>query len=419
MENRDNLKDLLLALLSSGGLVVGMLGALCVAGLAQWLPADGIPGQQEAQVWSSVAMAALALCGLPGLLAAARGILDEARLQTARPPRFWAVSLLMLPLALLFHYLAYDLNLLPGILGPAANLLTAAFSVVVSIQMVRLHTPSISLRRFWAQFLTGAYLVPVAIIVLEIAALIPVVLLLTATMFGSGLEPPSMETLIDPHFDPQQYWQQLDMNTIFNPAGITLLVMFLGVIIPLIEELMKTAAIWPVIRRISNAGEAYLAGALGGAGYGLFEALMLTQPGPDWLQVGLLRIGATFLHTATAALTSWGLYLSVQRRKLWISLACYAAAVLVHGIWNLNAIFMSWLTLGQASEPWIQTLLSLHLGQLPLGIFILLSLATFLSLPLLARKSSMDEDGLEEPPIIAPLQVSHSDTNPGGNLTGD
>ncbi len=375
-------KDILLALLSAAGLLVCGLGALCLAVLAVWSSADAIPMQQEITIWSSIALAAIGLCGVPGLWTAIRGMTAAGQPAARKTGKWWSLTLLGLPLALLSNHGA-QLDVLPAVLGPLSNLLTASFAAILSIQLVRLYAPRISQRRGWAQFLTGVYIAPPLILLLELAALIPIAVLMAATVLTGPVAPPSMETLLDPGFNPQDYWGQVNLEDAFNPAGTALLVVYLGLIVPIIEEAIKTAGIWLLFRRIRNAGEAYLAGALVGAGYGLFEGLMLSQPGPDWLMVGLLRIGATFLHTAAAAFTTWGLYKAFHSGKWWIAAATYSTAVIFHGAWNLNAIFMSWLISEPAPVGWIGSLQQNHLNLLPLSVFMILSLVTLLSLPLM------------------------------------
>jgi len=388
MRDNENLKDLLLALLSAAGLLLGGIGALCIAALAQWIPVESIPGQHEAQTWSAIALAVTALCGFPGLLTAVRGFLDEIRPSIHTTSTQWIFSLLLLPLALFSNYLAYNREILPAILGPATNLLAAAFAVSLSIQLVLQFAPGISRRRFWGQFLTGLFAIPPAILVFELAALIPVIMILSASLLTGEFTPLTLDSIMDPNFNPQSYWQQLDTGTIFEPTSIALMLLYLGIAVPLIEELLKTAALWPFLKRITNPGEAYLSGALAGAGYGLFEALMLAQPGPTWMQVGLLRIGATFLHTATAALSSWGLFKAYKEKKWWIAPAAYGVSVLLHGLWNTNAIVFSWFTLEETSDRWIQTLEQNNLDILPAILFIILSAVTLISLPLMAKKTS-------------------------------
>jgi hypothetical protein len=116
--------------------------------------------------------------------------------------------------------------------------------------------------------------------------------------------------------------------------------------IPVIEESLKTMAIWPFLRRGLPGNEAFLGGALGGAGYALFEALFLTQPGDVWLATTLARVGATLLHVFTASLTSWGLMEGVRRRRYFVTIATFGVGVTMHGLWNLAAV-----TIGFASLP--------------------------------------------------------------------
>jgi hypothetical protein len=121
---------------------------------------------------------------------------------------------------------------------------------------------------------------------------------------------------------------------------------YLGLAIPVIEELLKTMAVWPFLRRGLPASAAFLGGALGGAGYALFEALFLTQPGETWLGTTVARLGATVLHVFTAALTSYGLVEAVRRRRYLVGLATLLAAIAMHALWNLSAV-----TIGIATAP--------------------------------------------------------------------
>jgi len=125
---------------------------------------------------------------------------------------------------------------------------------------------------------------------------------------------------------------------------------FTAGVVPVIEELTKTAAVWPWLRRRLTPGEGFLLGALGGAGYGLFEALFLSQPGPEWAATAIGRVGATFMHAATAGITGWG-FTGWARDRRWIrALMAYGVAVLGHAAWNLAALSAGYETILRQAE---------------------------------------------------------------------
>ena len=98
------------------------------------------------------------------------------------------------------------------------------------------------------------------------------------------------------------------------------------------------------------ASYAFLGGALGGAGYALFESLFLPQPGEDWAITMVARAGTPLIHAFNTGLVCWGLAEGV-RRKRWLFLAgTYILAVGLHGMWNLAAIGIGLSGLGIESE---------------------------------------------------------------------
>jgi hypothetical protein len=90
---------------------------------------------------------------------------------------------------------------------------------------------------------------------------------------------------------------------------------------------------------------------LAGAGYGLFEALFLSQPGPEWSITAVGRIGAAFMHAATAGITSWGLMEWARERRWSRALAAYGVAVLGHALWNLAALSAGYEALLRETGP--------------------------------------------------------------------
>jgi hypothetical protein len=105
-------------------------------------------------------------------------------------------------------------------------------------------------------------------------------------------------------FDPPPS-QDVLADVALHPVVILLLVGFLGMAVPLIEELAKTASVWPLLRRKISGAEAFLGGALGGIGFALAEALFLAQPSAAWAVTGIARALATPTPSPAPRISRW------------------------------------------------------------------------------------------------------------------
>ncbi|MBW2711909.1 MAG: LysM peptidoglycan-binding domain-containing protein, partial [Deltaproteobacteria bacterium] len=123
-----------------------------------------------------------------------------------------------------------------------------------------------------------------------------------------------------------------------QPLILFLIAAFLIVFVPMVEEAIKTIGVWPVIRRGFTPYQAFIGGAIAGAGYGLFEAFFLGQPGVTWVPVMIARAGATMMHMITTALTSLGIARARESGRWSDALRYYFVAVFLHSLWNISAL---------------------------------------------------------------------------------
>jgi len=127
-----------------------------------------------------------------------------------------------------------------------------------------------------------------------------------------------------------------------SPIVVAAVVLAVALIVPVIEEAVKTAGVGLRMYRQPSLPEALLWGVACGAGFALVEGLLNTIAGLDaWAAVVLLRVGATLLHCFTGALMGVAWYLLVQRREAWRALGLFLASVMVHALWNLVSVTMS------------------------------------------------------------------------------
>jgi hypothetical protein len=126
---------------------------------------------------------------------------------------------------------------------------------------------------------------------------------------------------------------------IAKPGVIVALLAGVAVAVPLIEEALKPIGMWLFARRVETPRDGFVLGTLSGAAYALFENLSAAANiQSDWPAVMLARVGTSALHVFTAGLIGWGLASALRERRYGRMLACYAAGVMIHGLWNGGAI---------------------------------------------------------------------------------
>jgi len=135
--------------------------------------------------------------------------------------------------------------------------------------------------------------------------------------------------------------QQIVLPLLSNPIVVFAGVSIISGLIPLVEELCKSLAVWVLLGRKLNPSEGLVIGAIAGAGFALTETLFsLSGPGMQgqWLTLVVGRTGTGLLHVTTAALVGLGLASFWQTGKFLRFLLAYLSAVTLHGLWNLFSI---------------------------------------------------------------------------------
>ena len=128
-----------------------------------------------------------------------------------------------------------------------------------------------------------------------------------------------------------------------SPLVLLALTVFVAGIAPVVEELFKTLAVWPLLGLKIGDGGGYVAGLMSGAAFAMVEGMLYAAqtaltPGNDWLYFLLGRFGGTLIHIFNGGLIGWGLAKSFRDRKFARLLVVYFLAFLVHGLWNLMVV---------------------------------------------------------------------------------
>jgi hypothetical protein len=261
---------------ATGSILLGVVGFFVggsVSGTSSWVLAGTFVG--------------LALISLPAAWVALQAM-QGRELKVSQPStRFIYSILIIIPAILALGTLAFQGNILPSVLGPPAHLFAALLPVAALILIVLRRAPAISQRRGWAHFMAGLWISPISALILEILAAIPLLLIIIATLNATLGQDFLLRILEHPELFPEEGALEALTDVLSQPLNIVLILAYLGILVPIIEEAIKAIGLLPLARRQISEAEGFLGGVLAGAGYGLFEALYLGQPGPGWAAVML------------------------------------------------------------------------------------------------------------------------------------
>ncbi|MGD8632782.1 MAG: PrsW family glutamic-type intramembrane protease [Anaerolineales bacterium] len=284
---------------------------------------------------------------IPGLYLSYRSINGRPPLVSRSLPTAYLLVGVGFPLALALGTLSARADFLPYFFEPLAHVIAALTPMLFLSVLVVRQLPLIPWRRIWGHVSGGLWVSPTIALVLELLAAIPLVAVIFAYVM----------TEVDPRefIQPFTSGAPLDEGTLNaqlealldQPLLVITGLLFVTVLVPLLEEMIKTISLWPMLRRGVRPIYAFAAGAVMGGAYGLFEALFLAQPGEGWAALMVARAGATSMHMLTTALASMGFALAIEKKKLTVALRYYLFAVVMHGVWNLAAIGVAIVSLFQ------------------------------------------------------------------------
>ena len=298
--------------------------------------------------------------------------------------RLPGILLLLFPLVLILGYLASHNNQIAWLALPPLHVLAVGLPILWLVYLAQRGLPSGSLQRRWGVFSSGLALAPALIILLEIfalAAFIIVIVIFIAAQPGMQEQMRSLSQRL--MSDPSDPAVALNILRPFlsNPITILSVLTFGAVFVPLIEESLKPIGVWLLFGKELSPAAGFVAGALSGAGYALFESLTLgSNAGADWAALVVARIGTGIIHILTTALTGWGLACA-WREGRYIRLGrTFLLSVSIHGLWNGMTLLNVFSTLIDTKEGMGANSLAINLGALGPFILALMTIGAFLVL---------------------------------------
>jgi len=313
-------------------------------------------------------------------------------------------AVLTVPLILLLGHLISQSSLAWLVL-PFLNFLALLLPIWWIIEFGRRNLSSGSPQRSWGLVSVSLSITPIVVILVEFFFLILVVL---AVLLVLGSQPVWMERFnqlviqfnqgeINPAFA-----QTLLMSAFESPLVVMVLFFTVGLLMPLIEELLKPLGLWVLRKKVLSPAEGFSAGLICGAGFALMEsAVLIAQSGGEsWAQMVLLRIATSILHITASGLVGWGLACAWQQKSIKRFLLALLAATAVHGVWNSLAILSALLPyLTGASQPTFVSAIPVGLTMLVLfSILVGLSVVLFRTNRRLQVEPAKVDVSLQSPP---------------------
>ena len=157
---------------------------------------------------------------------------------------------------------------------------------------------------------------------------------------------------------------------ISNPLVIATAIGYIGLMVPMIEELFKPLAVWVFARKITSPAQGFAMGLLGGASFALIESLNASGDGTaSWPFIVSIRAMTSLLHVTASGLVGWGIVSAFQEKRFMRFFAAYFSAVAIHGIWNACAVGTGLATVGEfiGKPEWLFNIIPAALS----GMFVL------------------------------------------------
>ncbi len=296
--------------------------------------------------------------------------------KTSREKRAWTGSGWLgfaIPGLIFFGYLSQSNPSWGIFVLPLFHILTNGAAIFWLLYVVKRKLPEESAQRFWGVFGSGLTFAPLIALFVEFLILIFFGILLWVFIQSQPELKQDFLILLD-HFQQSSITPGIFERTtsrLFETPGIAGGVfIYIAVLIPVVEELIKPVAIWLLPGRNLSPRDGFLLGAVSGAGYALFENLTIAAETEIWTFVMISRLGTAAIHMLTTALVGWGIASARTEKRYWRLVMAFVAAITLHGVWNgLN--ILTALVEFPAIQTTVGTFALNFAGYAPVGVLIL------------------------------------------------
>jgi len=304
---------------------------------------------------AAAGLAWMGILQLPSVYYAARAVFSPTSTPTriTLPRWFWGVSVFVFALAVWIGDRVSAYPHVDWLVLPLLHVVVITLPVFWSYLLGARRLPSPASQRVWGVLSLSLTISPLMILFLEVGLLI---LFLSAWAIYLFTNPVALDTVIDlsqrlANVSDVSIMQEVLVPYMTNPAVLIVTLLFAALLVPLLEEAFKPLGMMFLLRRGVTPAQGFVLGLVCGAGYALFESLLMGSAAAGWTTVVLGRAATSLLHTTNGGLVGWGLA-SVwgsrhtkksKRTASWLRLAgAYALAVLMHGLWNGLTLLGVW-----------------------------------------------------------------------------
>ncbi len=280
--------------------------------------------------------------GFAGLLMIPSTYFSGRRL-FGKPPsasKIWQRSgwlIFSVPILIYLGYLSQANSSWGNFTLPLIHILTNGAAVFWLLNRVKRKLPGESAQRFWGVFGSGLTFAPLIALIVELLILILLGILWWMLLQNQPAQRQEFLSLINrlqqSSVTPAVFERTIS-RLVESPGVVGTVFIYIAVIIPLVEELIKPIAVWFLLGRNLTPREGFLLGAAAGAGYALFENLTIAADAEIWTFVVISRLGTAAIHILTTALVGWGLASAWTEKRYLRFLMSLIASVSLHGVWN-------------------------------------------------------------------------------------
>ncbi len=337
--------SLLQAVLSTYAALNAFGGAFAALFALAFLPVDLISDFLQPGLLLSLGLALIVI----GCLLIPSALIGFYRLRRLPIPRWLlfislqrinGVFLVLLILVLITGVLLFTWPEAATKAAPFLSVLAISMPILIYINIGSKNMAGVHPQRHWGVFAFSLAVTPSLIIFAELG-----VLSLALVVFSLAASTnPELQRIL---FELSSQFSTLPQDPeslllILKPLlsqPLVILALFLAftVLVPIVEEVLKTISVWLLAKRIRSVPEGYVVGILSGAGFALMEGLFSLSgfgSGEEWLVLILGRMGGSLLHVFTGGVIGWGLA-SIWREGRGIKYALsLILSLLVHGLWN-------------------------------------------------------------------------------------
>ena len=318
-----------------------LLGAFLLSSLALAVSAvsAGLAVPETQAISSYLFTAGIGFAGIlmiPSLIYSGKKLFGQGTSPILHWKKFIWISYIF-PIPILLGYAIQSGPPWSQYLLPVVHILANGAGIFWILDLTRRKLPDESAQRVWGAFGSGLTLAPAITFVLEMMLLIVIgifwfLLLQTQPEFKQDLL--NLANRLQQSTGDSALLERAAGRFIARPGVAGTIFLYIAVLIPVVEEILKPIAVWLLLGRKLLPWEGFLIGATAGAGYALFENLTIGAGADIWTYVMISRLGTAAIHIMTSGLMGWGLASAWAEKRYGRLAGSFLAAVILHGVWN-------------------------------------------------------------------------------------